>query len=67
VKVLSQSSLGLQWGDIPGISKMYIDPGSGSMAFQFLVAGALGFILTFWKRIRDRFRQLLGQKITNKP
>ncbi len=37
------------------------------MAFQFLLAGSLGLFLTFWKKIRDGLRQLLGQKSSTKP
>lgn len=40
----------------------YIDPGSGSMAVQFLLAGALGFCLTFWKRIVDGFRRVFTRR-----
>jgi hypothetical protein len=39
----------------------YIDPGSGSMLFQILMAGLLGglyAIKTFWRQITGFFRKL---------
>lgn len=41
---------------------VYIDPGSGSMAFQLLIASSLGLILTFWKRLRKALDRLLGRR-----
>lgn len=38
----------------------YIDPGSSSMAFQFIIAGALGLVVTFWRRIVDRCKRIFG-------
>lgn len=46
---------------------IYIDPGSGSMAFQFLIAGFLGFVLTFWRRIRTGLSQFFGHKTDPRP
>ena len=34
---------------------MYIDPGSGSMLVQVMVASALGSLIAFRKAIRDFF------------
>lgn len=39
----------------------YIDPGSGSMIFQLLLAGILG-ILTFFKNIKYFVLSLFGKK-----
>lgn len=47
---------------------LYIDPGSGSMLFQILIAGLLGglyAIKTFWNRIIIFFQKLTGKKISN--
>lgn len=41
---------------------VYIDPGSGSMALQVLLAGALGMLFTLRKRIGGILRSLLGRK-----
>lgn len=42
----------------------YLDPGTGSLALQMLVAGALtaaASIKIFWARIKDVFRRMLGK------
>jgi hypothetical protein len=38
----------------------YLDPGSGSLILQAVVAGAAGVLVAFklgWRRITDRFRK----------
>jgi hypothetical protein len=47
---------------------LYIDPGSGSMLFQILIAGLLGglyAIKTFWNRIIIFFQKLTGKKTSS--
>ena len=47
---------------------LYIDPGSGSMLFQILIAGLLGglfAIKTFWLKIVMFFQKLTGKKTSN--
>lgn len=42
----------------------YLDPGTGSLALQMLLAGALtvaASIKIFWARIKDIFRRLIGK------
>jgi len=46
---------------------MYIDPGSGSMALQVMLAGALGLAVTFWRRIRQILAMLFSRQSGNKP
>jgi hypothetical protein len=44
---------------------LYIDPGSGSMLFQMLIAGLLGAlygIKLFWSRIRAFFSKLFSRR-----
>lgn len=43
---------------------MYIDPGTGSLIFQFLIAGAVGFayvLKTQWLKIKSFFHGLLAR------
>lgn len=40
---------------------LYIDPGSGSILFQLLMAGVLGFLF-YLKRLRRSFYHLIGKK-----
>jgi len=45
---------------IPGAAHAYIDPGSGSLIWQILIAGALTVaycVKRFWHRIAGLFRQ----------
>lgn len=44
---------------------LYIDPGSGSILFQLLVAGVLGFLF-YLKKLRRAFYRLLGKKTEEK-
>lgn len=39
----------------------YIDPGSGSMALQVILAGALGSLIAFRRRIVDLMRSIFGR------
>lgn len=42
----------------PGVSHAYLDPGSGSLIFQMIAAGAAGIAFTckiFWYRIKTFF------------
>lgn len=39
----------------------YIDPGSGSMVFQLLLASVLGSIITFRKEVVGLFRRIFGR------
>jgi hypothetical protein len=42
----------------PGKAAAYLDPGSGSLLFQFIIAGALGAgvaLKLFWTRIKLMF------------
>lgn len=39
---------------------MYIDPGSGSMTFQLIMAGVLGYCLVNWRRFQAFIRRLFG-------
>jgi hypothetical protein len=39
----------------------YIDPGSGSMLFQLMLAGILG-VLTFFKNIKNFILSIFGKK-----
>jgi hypothetical protein len=42
---------------------LYLDPGSGSMIIQLLVAGALAalfFFRGYWKKLIDKFRKPKG-------
>lgn len=46
------------WFLFPGVSHAYLDPGSGSLIFQMLVAGAAGAafaVKIFWYRIKQFF------------
>lgn len=40
----------------------YIDPGSGSMAFQVILAGALGSVIALRRRLGALIRSLFGRK-----
>jgi len=43
----------------PARAEAYVDPGSGSLAVQGIIAAILGAGLTirlYWRRIRDRLR-----------
>jgi hypothetical protein len=43
----------------PAPAQAYVDPGSGSLAVQGIIAAILGVGLTvrlYWRRLRDRFR-----------
>lgn len=43
----------------PAPAQAYVDPGSGSLAVQGIIAAILGVGLTlrlYWRRIRDRLR-----------
>jgi hypothetical protein len=43
----------------PARAQAYVDPGSGSLAVQGIIAAILGVGLTirlYWRRIRDRLR-----------
>ncbi|UMZ74125.1 hypothetical protein [Natranaerofaba carboxydovora] len=47
----------------PGISYAYLDPGSGSLIFQMIVAGAAGIafaVKVFWYRIKQFFGLFRG-------
>ena len=47
----------------PGISYAYLDPGSGSLIFQMIVAGAAGIAFAakiFWYRIKQFFGLFRG-------
>ena len=47
----------------------YIDPGSGSMILQVILAGILGglfAIKVFWQRVKAFFKALFGKK-TDSP
>lgn len=41
----------------------YIDPGSGSMALQVILAGALGSLIAFRRRIGAILRTIFGRKL----
>ena len=44
---------------------LYIDPGSGSMLFQLLLAGVLGAgyaVKTFWHKIKAFFQKVTGKR-----
>ncbi len=43
---------------------LYIDPGSGSVLFQMLIAGFLGFLF-YLKRIKNFFLRLVGRQKKN--
>lgn len=40
----------------------YIDPGSGSMVFQLLLASAIGSAIAFRKALGDLFRRLIRRR-----
>lgn len=40
----------------------YIDPGTGSMALQVILAGALGSVIALRKRISSLMHRLFGRK-----
>jgi len=40
----------------------YIDPGAGSMALQFIIAGFFGLIFTVRRKLWAGFRLLFGPK-----
>ncbi len=51
----------------PATAHAYVDPGTGSMVLQGVIAGILGVGLTlklYWRRIRKR---LTGNRPNNKP
>lgn len=44
---------------------LYIDPGSGSLIFQIILAGFLGGVYAvklYWKKIKDFFNSVLSKK-----
>jgi hypothetical protein len=44
---------------------LYIDPGSGSMLFQILIAGILSatmFVKTYWIKIKSQVKKLVRSK-----
>lgn len=46
----------------PGLAYAYLDPGTGSMIIQMLIAGALGAMLYMklaWAKTKDVFARLL--------
>jgi hypothetical protein len=50
---------------IAGSASAYVDPGTGSMFFQALIAGVIGSLVTiasFWTRIKLFFAKLFGRK-----
>lgn len=51
----------------PSVAHAYVDPGTGSMVLQGVIAGILGVGLTlklYWRRIRTR---LTGNRPNDKP
>ncbi len=49
----------------PARAFAYLDPGSGSLFLQILLAGIFGalfFLKTFYRRIRDFFAKRFGKK-----
>ena len=50
----------------PGTAHAYLDPGAGSVIFQVLLAGFLGFLFVlklFWAKVKGFFSfQWLGKK-----
>ena len=61
---LSAKIMGLAfliWALSPGVSYAYLDPGSGSLIVQMIIAGAAGIafgVKVFWYRIREFFSSL---------
>ncbi len=48
---------------IPSVAHAYLDPGSGSLIFQMIVAGAAGVAFAakiFWYRIKQFFSMFRG-------
>ena len=46
----------------------YLDPGSGGMALQFIIAGfaaVAAFFAMFWRKITSFFGRLFGRNKTN--
>ena len=46
----------------------YLDPGTGSMIVQFIIAGSIGALFAlkvFWKRIMAFFKKILGKSTPN--
>lgn len=53
---LSLTIIGLIFGALPSSAHAYLDPGTGSMAIQLIVAGVVGAMFTlkmYWRRTRD--------------
>ncbi len=48
-------------GPFPGLGPfLYLDPGSGSMIIQLIIAGVLGalfFFRGYWRKLIDKFRK----------
>ena len=47
-------------GSSPNVAPLYLDPGSGSILIQLIIASALGAALivkTSWSRIKNFFRK----------
>jgi len=51
---------GINW-PFPGLVPfLYLDPGSGSMIIQLIIAGVLGalfFFRGYWRKLIDKFRK----------
>jgi hypothetical protein len=45
---------------------LYLDPGTGSLLIQFLIAG-VSFVIIFFRRIRRRVKYLLYRLLRKKP
>jgi hypothetical protein len=48
----------------------YFDPGTGSMVLQLLIASLLGFLFTlktYWGKLKEFIKNLIGKNSTNDP
>ena len=48
----------------------YLDPGTGSMLLQLLIAGVLGALFTikmWWYRVKQSFARLMGKDVEPPP
>lgn len=62
--VLSVCFLALGLAMIPGQAHAYIDPGSGSLIAQAIMAGLLGGVFTlkmYWRHVRKKIDTFLGR------
>ena len=53
------------WLILPSQAYAYIDPGTGSLIFQLIIAAFVGGLFTlklFWHRIKKFFRSLKSEK-----